>query len=85
MWAVKGVWKSMFTKPVVFKPGSVVLITGASSGVGRGIALKYAERGCKVVINARGQQALDEVVNACHERFGNSQVKAFAADMSDEA
>ena len=48
-----------------FKSGSVVVLTGAGSGLGREIALKYAERGCPIVINARTQSDLDEVVKTC--------------------
>jgi len=36
-----------------FKEGSVVVVTGASSGMGKEMALRYAQRGCKVVIGAR--------------------------------
>ena len=39
-----------------FKESSVVLITGGSSGLGREIAFRYAERGCKIVISARGME-----------------------------
>jgi short-subunit dehydrogenase len=31
----------------------VVVITGASSGMGRELAMRYAKRGCKMVIAAR--------------------------------
>ena len=31
----------------------IALVTGGSRGIGRGIALKLAESGCKVVINYR--------------------------------
>jgi hypothetical protein len=32
---------------------SVVVITGASSGMGKEITYRYAERGCKIVIGSR--------------------------------
>ena len=36
-----------------FVPGSSVVITGASSGMGKEMTYRYAERGCRLVIGAR--------------------------------
>lgn len=49
--------------------GSVVVITGASSGIGRAAAQLFAERGAAVVLAARHQETLIEVADAC-ERAG---------------
>jgi NAD(P)-dependent dehydrogenase (short-subunit alcohol dehydrogenase family) len=38
----------------------VVVLMGASSGIGRETALQFAKRGAKVVVSARGQEGLDE-------------------------
>jgi short-subunit dehydrogenase len=38
-----------------------VWITGASTGIGRELALQLARRGCKVAISARSQAKLDEL------------------------
>jgi NADP-dependent 3-hydroxy acid dehydrogenase YdfG len=43
---------------------SVVVITGASSGMGKEIAFRYAERGCKIVIGARKMDDLENVRDA---------------------
>jgi NADP-dependent 3-hydroxy acid dehydrogenase YdfG len=39
--------------------GKVVVITGASSGIGEATALLLAERGAKVVVGARGSDRLN--------------------------
>jgi short-subunit dehydrogenase len=40
---------------------SVVVITGASQGMGRELAMRYARRGCKMVISARKFEELQKV------------------------
>ncbi len=47
--------------------GKLVVITGASSGAGRAIAIEFAKQGTRLVLAARRQQALDEVVAECQE------------------
>jgi len=41
--------------------GKVVIITGGSSGIGKSIALTYAEAGANVVVASRKQENLDKV------------------------
>lgn len=59
----------------------VVVITGASSGIGRETALQLAQRGARITAMARGQQALDSLA-AEVERMGG-QVHTVAGDVAD--
>lgn len=47
--------------------GKTVVITGASSGVGRATAEAFAMEGCNVVLAARGKEALEEAASACRK------------------
>ena len=61
--------------------GKVVVITGASSGIGRETAIKVGEAGAKVVLIARTREKLEEVVDLIRERGGEAY--AHPADLSD--
>jgi NAD(P)-dependent dehydrogenase (short-subunit alcohol dehydrogenase family) len=61
---------------------SVVVITGASSGIGRATAMMFAQQGATVVLGARREEALAEVVSAC-ERSG-ARALAVPTDVTDE-
>lgn len=49
--------------------GAVVVITGASSGVGRATARQFARSGSNVVLAARGEKALEKTAEECR-KFG---------------
>ena len=62
----------------------VVLITGASSGVGAALAIKLAEMGARVVVNySRSAEAAEAVVTQITASGG--QALAVQADVSEEA
>jgi short-subunit dehydrogenase len=60
----------------------VVMITGASSGIGRGLATVLAARGAKVGLVARRAETLDELVKEIQPKGGNAV--ALPADVQDE-
>ena len=64
--------------------GSVVVVTGASSGIGRATALAFARKGCAVVLAARRREALEEVAREC-ERHRGAQALAVPTDVTDAA
>ena len=61
----------------------VVMITGASSGIGRGLALEIARRGASVGLLARREDLLTEVVNEIGAL--NGKAVAATADVRDAA
>ncbi|OBF60206.1 short chain dehydrogenase [Mycobacterium sp. 852002-50816_SCH5313054-b] len=61
--------------------GRHVIITGASSGIGRAAALAVAERGATVFALARNADALDALV--AEIRAGGGQAHAFTCDVTD--
>ncbi|XP_035440460.2 17-beta-hydroxysteroid dehydrogenase 14-like [Spodoptera frugiperda] len=56
----------------------VVIVTGASSGIGAAIAIRFAEEGAKVVLVGRNQEKLNNVSKKC----GNPLI--IAADVSKD-
>lgn len=59
----------------------IVMITGASSGIGKGIALEIASRGANLGLLARREDLLNEIVSEAKAR--NVKAVAAAADVRD--
>ncbi|MHA1819794.1 MAG: glucose 1-dehydrogenase [Promethearchaeota archaeon] len=63
-----------------------VLITGGSRGIGRAIALRFAEEGANIIINYRSSiQSAEETMKLCKERNKSIKIKSIQADVSKEA
>ncbi len=62
--------------------GRVVIVTGAASGIGRGIALDLAARGCSLVLADLDASSLEDVGALIVERGGPEPVTV-AGDQSD--
>ncbi|KAG8954735.1 hypothetical protein FRC04_011168 [Tulasnella sp. 424] len=74
---------SAFYRPNVIPVNTErVLIVGASSGVGRAIALKYAKRGAQVAVMGRRKQLLDKVRQEC-QAAGSGKALAVVGDFSE--
>ncbi len=53
-------------------PNASIVLTGASSGIGRATARAFAERGARLTLAARRDEVLDEVVEECRALGGEA-------------
>jgi NAD(P)-dependent dehydrogenase (short-subunit alcohol dehydrogenase family) len=72
-------WKASHSSSL---SGEVVLITGASRGLGLLLAREFAQEGCQVIICARVQEELDAAQAQLHE--WGSNVLALLCDVSEK-
>jgi NAD(P)-dependent dehydrogenase (short-subunit alcohol dehydrogenase family) len=68
-------------RDVVDLRGKRILLTGASSGIGEAAAQKFARRGATVVVVARRQELLDDLVDRITRDGGDAT--AHATDLAD--
>jgi len=62
--------------------GKVTIVTGASRGIGRSIAMGLANEGCNLTICSRGEEALQEAAQAMRDK--GVEVVAVTADVIQE-
>jgi 3-oxoacyl-[acyl-carrier protein] reductase len=63
--------------------GASAIVTGASRGIGRAVALRLAREGARVTALARSRERLDQLV--AEIRGAGGQALAFAGDVADRA
>lgn len=61
-----------------------VILTGASDGIGKALALELARRGCSLALFARRKELLETVKESCL-KLGSKKVLVFAVDVTLEA
>ena len=62
---------------------NVIIITGASFGIGKHLALKLAEQGAWLSLAARSIEHLEEVAKECHQLGGKAII--IPTDVADQA
>lgn len=63
--------------------GKVILITGASSGIGAGVSVHLASFGTRLALVARNKEALEEVKKNCLAA-GAREVVTLSYDLTEE-
>ncbi|KAK0410869.1 hypothetical protein QR680_005371 [Steinernema hermaphroditum] len=64
--------------------GKSTIVTGASSGIGRGVAVYFAQEGAKLVVLGRNSEELEETKRRCvAEGAHDSDVVCVAGDITD--
>ena len=64
--------------------GRIALVTGASRGIGRAVALRFAEEGAHLILTARTVGGLEEVDDLVRERGGNATLVPMDLTEMDE-
>ena len=60
--------------------GKTILVTGASSGIGKGAAIECAKMGAKVILTARNEERLNKTL----ETLEGEGHQAIVADLNNE-
>lgn len=60
-----------------------ILITGASSGIGKGLALEYAKKGCNLALCARRVENLEELKSEINSKYSDVHVFVRSLDVTN--
>lgn len=61
-----------------------IIVTGASKGIGKAIAAKFASEGNTLLICSRGQKSLYDTVDELQTAYPNSVIKGIPCDMANQ-
>ena len=59
-----------------------ILVTGATDGLGRRVALKLAAKGATVLLHGRNEERLDAALEEIGSETGNEKLRSYLADLS---
>lgn len=80
-------WKTKFGVPIKSMQGHVVWVTGASSGIGKHLAIVLAKNGVRLCISARREDELLEVKKLCltasNDSLKSDDILVLKMDMLD--
>ncbi|MBV8491100.1 MAG: SDR family oxidoreductase [Candidatus Eremiobacteraeota bacterium] len=65
--------------------GKTALITGASRGIGRAIAVEFARRGADVALVGRDTKALEETAGLCAQSRPGADAHIFTGDVTSQS
>ena len=60
----------------------IAFISGSTAGIGFAIAKRFLSEGCRVVINGRTKESVDQAVNELKASVENAKISGIAADFS---
>ena len=63
--------------------GRVVLVTGSTSGLGKGLIEKLLERGVRTTVTGRKKEMVGEVVRELAARFGSDRILGHVGDLTE--
>ncbi|WP_240434799.1 SDR family NAD(P)-dependent oxidoreductase [Streptomyces sp. YIM 130001] len=59
------------------------MVTGATQGLGRGVARELAEQGCAVLLHGRDRERLDAASEELRSAVADAEVRTYLADLAD--
>src|SRR3712207_2887412 len=62
-----------------------ILVTGATDGLGRRVALKLAAKGATVLLHGRNEERLDAALEEIGSETGSEKLRTYLADLSSLA
>jgi len=66
--------------PIYIQPGAYALVTGASDGIGKALAMELASRGMNVIIHGRNEEKLEAVRQGIEAQVPRVDVRILVAD-----